>query len=466
MNTLTFWFVFFLLIYLASMVWAVARSQKIDAKDTGSLTAKLGMTTFVATLFSTFTLMGMPDFFRNHGVGAWLFLGVTDVAMAFLVLWFGLKVRIFKNKHGFRSISNVLNSTYGGKTASMIYLLGIFVFLIPYVAIQLHGISIFFNAIWAWPEWLTSLLVLSAIFALIHKGGFGAIVLSDAIQWGIVFVTIWIIGVVCLSELGGLSSAFEKLESSNPAWLSTPGPKGLFSWQFLVATFIAIILMPISQPQLTWRVSSFKSEKDLRLGAVGIAIFSFLVILPTLFIGMYGAVFLSESSSPEFWKEVLVNRQIPFIGALAMIGLLAASMSTADSQLHSLRREFTGSVKPGSVNKSNNFIILTFFFLAAYFLSLVATNELVLLARVSFTGTALLAPMVLIAFTSSNKKSHRYIPLITGVALVVFLSSNFGLTPSSVFGVRVDLSLMVTVFILSFIFHMLDLTKHNGGGNE
>ena len=53
-----------------------------------SLGPVLGCLTFGATLFSTFTLMGMPDFFRIHGIGAWIFLGVVDAAVAFVMLWY------------------------------------------------------------------------------------------------------------------------------------------------------------------------------------------------------------------------------------------------------------------------------------------------------------------------------------------------------------------------------------------
>lgn len=456
MDSLNVWFSIFIVLYAIGMGWAINKSKKEGAKDTLGLPALLGMTTFVATLFSTFTIMGMPDFFRNHGVGAWLFLGVTDVAMAFIVLWFGLKVRKYKINHGFVSVSDVLNSTYGGRFAQVVYLAGIFVFLIPYVAIQLHGISVFFDAIWEVPEWLTSLVVLGSIFALIQLGGFGAIVRSDAIQWGVVFITIWVIAYVCMSALGGIEEAVEKIKITNEAWLSTPGPKGLFGWEFLVASFVAIILMPISQPQLTWRVSSFKGEQELRIGAVGIAIFSFLIILPTLAIGMYGAVNLAGEPSPVFWKEVLVTQQAPAIGALAMVGLLAAAMSTADSQLHSLRREFVGSTKNQDMSGSVSVVLLSLFFAAAYFLSLVATNELVLLARVSFAGTALLAPMVLIAFVTQDKESHSYIPFVTLLALVYFLAANFGVVSSTIAGYRVDLVLIAVVFIATVVLHYVD----------
>ena len=53
----------------------------------------IGLMTFAATLFSTFTLLGMPDFSRIHGVGAWIFLAFSDAVMVFLILWFGFYLR-------------------------------------------------------------------------------------------------------------------------------------------------------------------------------------------------------------------------------------------------------------------------------------------------------------------------------------------------------------------------------------
>ncbi|HBR96752.1 MAG TPA: sodium:solute symporter [Gammaproteobacteria bacterium] len=451
MHSMTLYFVLLLVCYIGFMVWSVRRSDPADNTDIRNLSALVGMTTFAATLFSTFTLMGMPNFFRTHGVGAWLFLGVTDAAMAFIVLWFGLKVRAYSARNDFNSISDVLNRAYGGKKAQVIYLAGLFVFLVPYVSIQLHGISVFMGAVWGIPEWLLSLLILVAIFSIIQFGGFRAIVRSDLVQWGMMFVTVWIIGCVCLDNLGGLDAGLAKIGGSNPAWLSTPGPKGLFGWEFLVASFMAIALMPISQPQLAWRVSHFRSDTDLRLGAVGIGVLALLVILPTLFIGLYGAVAYAEASAPAFWKAVLVDEQHALIGALAMLGLLAAAMSTADSQLHALRREFIGN---RSGREALSLAILLVFFVAAYALSLMSSNELILLARISFAGTALVAPMVLIAFLARGQTSAGAIPWVAATALLTFLVSTFGLIPSTVAGLRLDLLLIVATFIVSFALHL------------
>jgi SSS family solute:Na+ symporter len=58
----------------------------------------IGLMTFAATLFSTFTLLGMPDFSRIHGVGAWIFLAFSDAVMVFFdfMVWLLFKEKSWK----------------------------------------------------------------------------------------------------------------------------------------------------------------------------------------------------------------------------------------------------------------------------------------------------------------------------------------------------------------------------------
>ena len=65
------------------MIGLVIASKMASDRQTGdaksfilggsNLNVFLGVLTYGATLFSTFTLMGMPNLFRVHGVGAWIF---------------------------------------------------------------------------------------------------------------------------------------------------------------------------------------------------------------------------------------------------------------------------------------------------------------------------------------------------------------------------------------------------------
>lgn len=445
-------------LYICALVYCAIRGHKESFGDErkyivakGGIGAILGFLTFSATLFSTFTLMGMPDFFRVHGIGAWIFLGVTDVAMAFVVLWFGLYFRKILKGSEFTSVTDLLNRHYGGKIAGIVYMIGVFVFLLPYVSIQIRGIAIFLSSVvpgqidvWVWAMAIVLIMLFYSAF-----GGLRAIMYSDAIQGVVLLVVTWIIAYVCVSSVGGLANMFAKIGSDNSDLLSVPGPKGLFTVQFLISSFLAIVLMPISQPQLTIRLAILRKERDLRVMAIAVGLFSLLVILPTVFIGMYGAIKYGGSSTAEFLSNVLVSEQNNIIASISIVGLIAAAMSTADSQLFALGSEFKSNIKI----KNNSvleikFVIYLFAFLA-FLLAINSTDQLVMLARISFAGTSLIAPMVLVAVVM---KEHlgREIPIYSLIALVLFLLTTIGLLPNNFMGIRIDLVLLLGVSFLTF----------------
>ncbi|MDX5340261.1 MAG: sodium:solute symporter family protein, partial [Cyclobacteriaceae bacterium] len=93
------WLFVFFLLFLASLAYASYKSYRKNRSSEEFMLAGsnigtiLGFLTFSAALFSAFTFMGMPDFFRVHGVGAWIFLGFSDALMVFFILWFGYALR-------------------------------------------------------------------------------------------------------------------------------------------------------------------------------------------------------------------------------------------------------------------------------------------------------------------------------------------------------------------------------------
>ena len=453
-----FWFIALFCVYVIALGYCTiyarkkASGNRLDFRTAGSeLGATLGFLTFSATLFSTFTLMGMPDFFRNHGVGAWIFLGVTDVAMAFVILWFGLKLRsrIVNNK--FESVSCLISEAFNSKFAGAVYLLGIFLFLVPYVSIQVRGVAIFLEAVapiklpmWIWAS---SILLLMLIYSSI--GGLRAIMYSDAIQGIILLVVTWFVATTCIEYFGGIGQMFDAVKQTNPALLSTPGPKGLFTPQFLIASFLAILVMPITQPQLTIRLAIMRDNSQLRIMSAAVGVFAFLVILPTIAIGCYGAVNHSEVPTAIFLTQTLVHIQFSPVAAAAILGLIAAAMSTADSQLFALGTEFESSL-PGKKEVFRAEVVIFIFALASFILALLTNDELVMLARVSFAGTSLLAPMVLAAVLKP-KRLRKDIPIVTVIALMVFLFSVLGFIPNKICSVRMDMLLLFLVSSEAFI---------------
>ena len=101
-------------------------------------------------------------------------------------------------------------------------------------------------------------------------------------------------------------------------------------------------------------------------------------------------------------------------------------------------------------------ISLFFFAAVVMVFSTLMSNELALLARVSFTGTAMMAPVVLMAVMSKGKPS-RGIILISFLAFVIYLLSVVGVMPDFVGALRLDLSLYL--FLIVSVLALLLLKK-------
>ncbi|HET6568611.1 MAG TPA: sodium:solute symporter family protein [Rhodothermales bacterium] len=407
----------------------------------------VGLLTYAATLFSAFTLMGMPDFFRTHGVGAWIFLAVSDGAQIFLIIWFGIPLRRRAKEMGFRGTASLLSALYENRWAGYIYLAGIFLFLVPYVAVQIRGLAIFLEAIYpgALPAWGWSVGIMIVMLAYGVLGGLRAVIAADAFQGVILLVATWIVGIACVHALGGVSSMFARVEAVDPALLSVPGPDGLFSIQFLLASFLAVMLLPATQPQLTTRLIIMRSTRTMKRMAVAIGCFVMLVLLPVVAIGMYGAVQYPEATTRDFLASVLLFDRPDVVAAVVVIGLLAAAMSTADSQIFALGTELTSllSGDERTVLLASKAAIGVFGLFSLLF-SLLSSDQLVLLALVSFAGTSLLGPMVL-AGVFSRRPPGTVVLGATVLGLLIFLGSLVGVVPSQVGPMRLDLLLLLTI---------------------
>lgn len=465
------WLIFFFALFLASLGYASYKSyNKNRTSDDfmlagSNIGAILGFLTFSAALFSAFTFMGMPDFFRTHGVGAWIFLALSDALMVFLLIWFGYALRKRAALTGYKGVAGFIQICYQNRYAGYLIFVSSFLFLIPYVAIQIRGISIFLNA--AFPDmlpywsWAAILVVLMLVYSEI--GGLKAIVYSDAIQGVIMLAVIWIIGVTCLKMAGGLEPALAKVAETNPGLLTLPGPKGLFTSPFLIASAIAIVLIPISQPQFTTRLIVLKSLKSVHKMAYAVGIFAILVILPTAFIGLYGAVKYPDASTADFLSNALLFDQAVPVAALAVVGLFAACLSTTNAQIFALGTELR-SLLSGSDKRDMRItkIGIVIFSLIVLVFSTYMSDELVLLARVSFTGTSMIAPVVLGAVIFKNPPKSLLI--LSSIALGYFVLSLAGFVPDRFGELPLDFAMYCILFVLTLILmlshHFTQKTTH------
>jgi len=457
------------IIYIAALVFFTLSARTKEKSSKGFLMAGanigavLGFFTFAATLFSTFTLQGMPDFFRNHGIGAWIFLAISDAVMVFGIISIGYAFRKKAAGHEYYGMAGFMSYCYKWRVAGLVTFFGAFIFLVPYVAIQIRGVAIFLSGAFpdSIPLWVGAVGMVVVMLIYSEVGGLKAIIYSDMLQGILLLVVIWIIGINCLNYFGGIGPMFEEIQQKNEALLSVPGPNGLLDFQFLFGSMIAIVLLPFTQPQVSTRLIIMKDTKSLYKLAIGLGFFAILIILPTLFMGMYGAAKYPDASTAEFLNRTFLEDQAPLIGAFVMIGLIAAAISTSDSQLFALGGEIR-SLLSGDDKKMLGYarIAILFFAVITLAFALMSSDELVLLTRMSFAGTALMAPMIFTGIFYDHSAKLKIIPLATLIGLLILLASLFGWVPNVIFGIRMDLILLGILALISIGAVMMDRSKN------
>lgn len=228
--------------------------------------------------------------------------------------------------------------------------------------------------------------------------------------------------------------------TQNPDLLTLPGPKGLFSTQFLIGSAIAIVMIPVTQPQLTTRLIVMKDLKSVHKMTYAVGLFAILVILPTAFIGLYGALKYPDVSTSEFLSSALLFDQANPVAALAVVGLFAACLSTTNAQIFALGSELRSllSGEDKTVMRYTKISLLVFSLVVLVF-SIYMSDQLVLLARLSFTGTSVMAPLVLAAVIFENPP--KVLILTCGLALIGIILNILSVIPAQIAGLNFDIVL-------------------------
>ncbi|MFB2589000.1 sodium:solute symporter [Acinetobacter sp. c1-l78] len=451
------------IVFLSVIAWA--SSKKITGNNDflfgSGFGTMLSMFGVAASLFSSFTLQGMPDFFKNHGVAAWVFLGITDVCLAAILLYFGLKMRqftrfmAFRNQgHAPKNLTELLKQSGLPKWVIIFFVIATTLFMIPYVTIGIKGPAMLMQTAVPWGEthlfW--SILIVALMLLTLLMGGLRAVSVTDVVQGMMLMFAVWAIAIFAIHGAGGISQLFQNVANIEPALLSAPGPVGLFNWQFLIVSFISIIVIPFVQPQMATRLLVAKNDKAFARSTMGLCVFAILVILPTLFIGMRAAD-LSQGTQVTSAANLILNlisHDAPlFFFALFIVGAWAADMSTVDSQLLAIGTEWRSAMLKEDIQDhptSNIGVKIGGVFVAIVSLILAQTSfqSLILFAINSFVGTSLLLPIVIAASTVCQQR-RLALASVSIFSVIVFLLKMFEVLPKNIAGLKIEIYLYILV---------------------
>lgn len=169
-------------------------------------------------------------------------------------------------------------------------------------------------------------------------GGFLAVAWTDLVQGLMMSAALVIVPLVALD--GGWSELSSTLTAKNPElldiWTSVSGePLTAIG----IISLVAWGLGYFGQPHILARFKASRSNKDIKTARRIAVIWTFISMLGAILIGLVGITFVDNNlagtlDDPEKIFMILVNAVFhPVVAGILLAAILAAIMSTADSQL-------------------------------------------------------------------------------------------------------------------------------------
>ncbi len=223
-----------------------------------------------------------------------------------------------------------------------------------YIAAQFAAAGKALQGAFGWEPWIGTLVGMGVIVLYTLMGGFLAVAWTDFIQGWLMLITLVVLPLVAISELGGFGAVSERVGAIDPELLTLSGGRSAtVLWSGIISGF-AIGIGYLGQPHLAVRYMSLKSPDDVA-AARGIAVsYGFLTYGGAVLMGIAALAWFGDeqfAADPELMMPAFALEVFPgWLAGLLICGALAAMMSTADSQLLVTSSSFTEDLYHQQIN--------------------------------------------------------------------------------------------------------------------
>ena len=290
-----------------------------------------------ASDMSGWLLLGLPGMIYAEGiVGSWIAVGL--IVGAYLNWHYVARPLRVSTEHLSDSITipDYFSHRFEDKTSLLrvVTAVVILLFYTLYTSSGLVGGAKLFEATFGL-EYIDALLVGSfVIVSYTFLGGYNAVSWTDFLQGILMLLALLITPLVVIYEIGGVSKGLELIRAVNPDHLDILSGTSLIG----IISLLAWGLGYFGQPHILVRFMSLKDEQDMpKAKAIGMS-WMILSVVGSLSVGFFGyAYVLSEGIDLQDSEKVfIILSQLlfnPWIAGFLLAAILAAIMSTIDSQL-------------------------------------------------------------------------------------------------------------------------------------
>ena len=385
MGTNTIWFLLAFAAYLLMMLGIGAFYMKKNKDADDYFLGGRGLSGWVAALsaqasdMSGWLLMGLPGSIYALGTGqAWIAVGLF---IGTVMNWICISGRL--RRYTIRANNSVTFPEYlenrfhdKKKVLLLISSIVIVIFFLVYTASALAAGGKLFASVFGMDYTLALTIGAAVILAYTFMGGFMAVCTTDFIQGTLMLVGLLIVPILAYAVMGG-ENLMANLEASNVPG-GVDGYLNMFSNGERPYSAVEIIsqlgwgLGYCGMPHILTRFMAVKNEKELKKSRVIAIVWVAISLGMAVVIGVIGRAYLfpmllgeGAVSTENVFIEMITqlftkDLSLAFVGGIFLCGILAAIMSTADSQLLITASSASKDIYQGVINpKASDKKVLT-----------------------------------------------------------------------------------------------------------
>lgn len=360
MTTSTICITITIVLYLAGMLWIGAHYAKknesasdfyLGGRKLGPLVTAMSAE---ASDMSSYLLMGLPGLAYLSGLAdvGWTAIGL-GLGTYFNWLFTARRLRRYTQITNSFTLPQFFSQRFRDKKSILaaISAVIIIIFFIPYTASGFSACGKLFSSLFG-INYMTAMIVSAiVIVGYTAAGGFLAASITDLVQSIIMTIAILFVLIYATVQAGGVGAVMENAKalpgylSFGKTYLAATGSAGSYSLLTVVST-LAWGLGYFGMPHILLRFMAIEDEKKLKLSRRVGSIWVVIAMSLAIMIGVVGNA-LSAQGSVEALEgsatETIIIRiatllsthgPLPALMAgLILAGILASTMSTADSQL-------------------------------------------------------------------------------------------------------------------------------------
>ena len=346
-----------IVVYLAAMVGIGAAYSKknkntddfyLGGRKLGPLVTAMSAE---ASDMSSYLLMGLPGLAVVYGIAeaSWTAIGL---AVGTYVNWLivAKRIRIYSHRINATTIPDFFSKRYHDdkKVLSLLAALIIIVFFVPYTASGFSACGKLFSSLFGVDYKIA--MIVSAIIIVVYTtlGGFSAASMTDLIQSIVMTIALFVVVIFGVNQAGGFNAVIENAATLPEYFSLTATGDGMGGTKpYSVLTIVSTLAWGLGyfgMPHILLRFMAIEDSEKLktsrRIATVWVVISMVVAIfIGTVGVGMIKAGALNDGFDGERIiveiSKLLASKGVGFalIAGVILSGILAATMSTADSQL-------------------------------------------------------------------------------------------------------------------------------------